>query len=132
MTELGSKEAKPKRDFTLDLMNTDYDVWFNEEQLQAFDDEELAWFKEEVGLSCESLFRIFERAKEIVGQFKPNDEFLELTYDTDCGNWYIHFDPPGTDEHWPTNTPTDVNGRWHVCVYRHEEHLKEECPRDPF
>jgi hypothetical protein len=125
------------RTFTLNLMNWGYDISFNEEELQSFDDEDLDWFKKEMGLSRDSLFRIFDRAKEIVGQFKPNDEFLSFTYDTDIGNWYIHFDPPDANENrMPTNIPTDTRGRWHVHVYRHEEHLKEEvsegCEVIPF
>ena len=109
-------DQKLVKTFTLTLMGGkwDYDAWISDENLQSFDDEDFAWFKEEMGLSRDSLFRIFARAKEIVEQFKPNDEFLSLTYDTDCGNWYIHF-----------NDLPDANGRWHVSVYRHEEDLKE-------
>jgi hypothetical protein len=112
--------AEVVKTFELGLMNSAYDAWISDEQLQSFDDEDVAWFKEEMGLSRDGLFRIFARAKQIVEQFKPNDEFLSLTYDTDCGNWYIHFDPTDSD-----GRPTDVHARWRVSVYRHEEHLKE-------
>jgi hypothetical protein len=116
MAEVNITKSVPERAFTFFLTNHQYDVWFSEEQLQGYDDEDFAWFRNEIGLSRESLFRIFARAKEIVQQFRPNDDFLDLSYDADYGNWYIHFKPD----------PIDTNGRWSATVYRHEEHLKEE------
>jgi hypothetical protein len=68
-----------------------YDTWINDEE--NFDDEEdLAWFKEECGLSREDLFRILARAKEIAQEYKLKPSEIEkLSYDID-GAWFIHFD----------------------------------------
>ena len=109
---------KQERAFTLNLMNCNYDAWFNEEDSQSYDDEDFAWFKEEMGLSREELFRTVARAKEIVQHFKPNDEFVDLIYNSDHGDWSIYFNP------------VDATGRWSVHVCRHEEHLKEEVSKE--
>jgi hypothetical protein len=112
MTDINPRMPE-QRAFTFSLSNCEYDVWFNEEQLQSFDDEDLDWYKKEMGLSRDSLFQIFAMAKEIVEQFKPNDEFLDLSYDV-RGGWYITF------------KRTDTYGRWNVSVYRDEEHLGDD------
>jgi hypothetical protein len=100
-------EAVPEqRAFTLNLSNCDYDAWISE----PISDDDVAWFQQEMGLSRDSLFRIFASAKDIVEQFKPNDEYLDLSYDV-RGGWHIYF------------KRTDTNGRWNVVVYR-EEHIQ--------
>jgi hypothetical protein len=84
------------------FMNSKYDAWIN----GSLNDADVAWFKEEMGLSREDLFRVFARAKDIVQELRPNDELQGLTYDTDVGNWYLYFDSP---------VP---NGHLHVSIYR--------------
>ena len=68
-----------------------YDTSISDEE--NFDDEaDLAWFKEECGLSREDLFRILARAKEIAQEYKLTPSEIEkLSYDVD-GAWFIHFD----------------------------------------
>jgi hypothetical protein len=82
-----------------------------------------AWFKEEIGLSREDLFRICAKAKEIVQELKPNDELLNLTYDTD-GRWYINF------------ARSDTDGRWKIHVFKAMAHRnltnKGDDPNDDF
>jgi hypothetical protein len=98
-------ETGPKlpANFKLDIMNWRYDTWISDEQLQSLNEEDLAWFKSEIGLSREDLGRILARAKEIVQGLCLNDEVL-ITYDSDVGNWYIDFSRP------------DTNGQWKVSV----------------
>jgi hypothetical protein len=102
--------------FRLVIMNWRYDTWISDEQLQSLSDADLAWFKSELALSREDLGRIFARATEIVQGLCPNDEVL-LTYDSDCGNWYIDFSRP------------DTNGQWKVSLYRndHFDHRSAEA-----
>jgi len=38
------------------IMNTDYDTWVSEEDLLSLNNEDVTWFKEEIGLSREDLF----------------------------------------------------------------------------
>jgi hypothetical protein len=97
-----------QKTFTLDFMNSDYDAWISE----PIDDEAVAWFQEKMGLSRESLFQIFARAKSIVQELKPNEDLLDLTYDTNRGNWYIQFSRP------------DADGRWKVYIYRNDDFIK--------
>jgi hypothetical protein len=89
-------------------MNSDYDAWISE----PIDGEAVAWFEKEMGLSREGLFQIFARAKSIVQELKPNEELLDLTYDTDLGNWFIQFSRP------------ESNGRWRIYVYRNDDFIK--------
>jgi hypothetical protein len=105
MTELTVPGQKA---FTLDLMNSDYDAWISE----PIDDEDRAWVKEQMGLSQADLSQIFARAKSIVQELKPNEDLLNLTYDTNCGNWYIYFTRP------------ENGGRWRIHVYRNDDFIK--------
>jgi hypothetical protein len=76
----------------VDIMTWNYDTSINEDQLLSLSNEDLAWFKNECGLSHEDLFRILVRAKEIVWEYKLTpSETEKLTYET-SGGWYIHFD----------------------------------------
>jgi hypothetical protein len=89
----------------LAIMTPDIDTGITEEELPSLADDDLAWWKEETGLSRDDLYRLFTRAKEIGQEFKSNEELLSLTYDTD-GGWYIDF------------IRSDADGRWKIHIYR--------------
>lgn len=79
--------------------------WVKEEDLPSLDEEELAWWKNEFGLSLEDLYRLFTRAREIV---QPTDDILYLTYDAG-GGWYVSF------------TRSDPEGRWGAHIWRPDD-----------
>lgn len=89
------------------LMSEDYDVGIHEEDLLSLDDENIAWFKENLGLSQDDLLDLCVSATKIEQELKPNDELLQLTYDTDNGNWYIHF-----------HRSQDDKVRWNISIYK--------------
>ena len=109
----GRKGTRPRfpADLRLGIMTWEWDASISETQMQSISDADL---REELGLSREDLGRIFARAKEIVQGLCPNDEVL-ITYDADCGNWYIDFSRP------------DSNGQWKVSVYRNEHFDHRFC-----
>jgi hypothetical protein len=98
----------------VDIMTEGCDTSIDEEQLLSLNDDDVEWSKKELGLSHEDLFRILVGAKKIVRELKPNDELLDLTYDTN-GAWYISF---------ARNDP-DGRGRWKINVWREDQTVKE-------
>lgn len=95
------------------IMNSSLDTWISEEQLVSIDDEELAWFKDALGLSREDLSLIIARANEFERELKPSD-ILDMTYDTD-GGWYIHC----------TRVYPDTDSHWHFRIYRKDQTIIE-------
>src|ERR1700745_3225293 len=91
-----------QHDLKLGFTNSEWDTWLSE----PINDDDIAWFQQNMSLSREDLSQIFARAKDIVRGLKPNDELLYLSYDTDHGNWYLHFH---------SSVP---NGRLHVSIHR--------------
>jgi hypothetical protein len=98
----------------VDIMTWNCDSSINEEELLSLNDDDVEWYKNELGLSHEDLFRILVGAKKIVRELKPNDELLDLTYDTN-GAWYISFAPNDSDR----------RGRWKINVWRKDQTVKE-------
>jgi hypothetical protein len=92
----------------LNIMTPQWDTAITEEELQSLTDDDLAWWKEEIGLSREDLFRLFARAKEIAQELQSNEELLlGLTYNTN-GGWYIDF------------ICSDDDGRWKIHAYKED------------
>jgi|SRR5215831_4734403 len=96
------------------IMTSDYDTSISEDELLSLSNEDLAWFKNECGLTHEDLFRILVGAKKIVRELKPTDELQNLTYG-DGGDWYIGFD----------RRDTDGRGHWKIQVWRNDQTIKE-------
>jgi hypothetical protein len=105
-------KTERKEDFKVGLITHEWDACITE----PIDDEDVAWFQQELELSREDLLGILAKAKEIEQELKPNDELLDLTYDPDVGNWYITF---GND---------DAKGQWRVHIYRTGEPAITESP----
>jgi hypothetical protein len=97
----------------VDIMTSQYDTWISEEQLWSLNNDELTWFKDECGLSHEDLFRILLRAKKIARELRPNDDLLELTFDTG-GAWYIRAER------------SDTKGWWNICVRRADLSMRRQ------
>lgn len=100
------------KNFKFCISDSGWDVTLSDPPLDA---EDLAWFKEEMGLSRKDLLGIFARAKSIERELKPNDELLDLTY-WHPGNWYIEF----------SRRHPQTNGRWRVYVYRDPDNFLEK------
>jgi hypothetical protein len=45
------------------IMTPEYDTWINEEDLPSFTDEDIAWFRDEIGLSLDDLRRHLRRGE---------------------------------------------------------------------
>jgi hypothetical protein len=84
------------------ILTSKWDTWIKEEDLPSLDDEDVAWFKDEIGLSLDDLQRICAGAREIARELRPSDELLHLTYEINEA-WYITF---------------TCDGRWEVCLRR--------------
>jgi hypothetical protein len=97
-------------------MTWNYDAWISEVELPSLNQEELAWFKEECGLSLADLHRVLARAKEIVQELKLHkpDDLFSLTYDTD-GAWYIDF------------TRREPDGRWKAHFWREDQSVRQQA-----
>jgi hypothetical protein len=100
------------------IMTSDWDTWINEDELPSLEDEDLAWFKDECGLSREDLFRICARAKEIVQELKLHkpDDLFSLTYDT-SGSWYIDF------------IRSEPDGRWRLYFWREDQSVRQQADK---
>jgi hypothetical protein len=98
----------------VDIMTWNCDSSIDEEELLSLNDDDVEWYKNELGLSHEDLFRILVGAKKIAREFKPADD-LELTYDTE-GAWYISFS---------RNNPDNPGGRWKINFWRNDQTIKE-------
>jgi hypothetical protein len=82
--------VKPLCDYSIHILHWRYDTWIKEGDLPSLNDEDVAWFRDEVGLSLDDLHRICAGAREIVRELKPSDELLHLTYEVGEA-WYIDF-----------------------------------------
>jgi hypothetical protein len=99
----------------LHIMTSEYDAWITEDKLLSATDEELGWFKDELGLTREDLHLAFARMKEIKQQLRSDDDILDLTYDTG-GGWYIA---------WSRKDP---GGEWHVHIHRKDPAMARPDP----
>lgn len=97
---------------SIHIITSEWDTWIKEEELPSLNDEDIAWFKNEIGLSLDDLQRICAEAREIVREFKHSDELLHLTYDIDEA-WYV---------------TVTYNGRWELCFRRSAQHTRAPLP----
>jgi hypothetical protein len=50
--------VKPLCDYSIHILHWRYDTWIKEGDLPSLNDEDVAWFRDEVGLSLDDLHRI--------------------------------------------------------------------------
>jgi hypothetical protein len=95
---------------TVEVMNWEFDAWFDEEDVPSLSAEDLDWWQANLALSRDDLYRICEQRKAIMAELRSTDEILDLTFDVDGdGGWYIAF------------RRHEVGGKWHIHVYRDDQ-----------